>query len=59
MSTLGSIYALKRRKWGLVLAGSIAEAIIVWPIGIVAIVMTILLRGDFTVEGRLKIDTST
>jgi hypothetical protein len=59
LSVLGGIYALKRKKWGLVLAGAIAGIFLFWPISVAAIVMTILSKDEFTVASRLENDEST
>jgi hypothetical protein len=46
VAIIGGIYALKRRTWGLALAGSICS-LIVWFLGIPAIVFTALGKSHF------------
>jgi hypothetical protein len=43
----GGFYALKRRIWGLALAGSLCSLIFVFPLGIPAIVFTAMGKGEF------------
>ena len=45
---VGGAYALKRRLWGLALAGAIASAMIFLPFGVVAVIFTALGRTEFT-----------
>ena len=47
VAIVGSIYALKRRKWGLALAGSICSLFCVWFLGIPAIIFAIMGKGEF------------
>ena len=47
VAIVGGIYALKRRTWGLGLAGSICSLFCFWPLGIPAIVFVILGKGEF------------
>ena len=47
LSIVGGIFTLKRKKWGLAIAGSIAAAIISWLFGIPALVFTIIARDEF------------
>lgn len=44
---LGGIYALGRRRWGVVLAGSIAAILGPMPLGIAALVFTALSKKKF------------
>ena len=46
VAIIGGIYALKRRIWGLALAGSICS-LVVWFLGIPAIVFTALGKSQF------------
>jgi len=41
------IFAIQRRKWGWALAGSIAAAIVPFPLGIVAIILLVLSKNEF------------
>ena len=43
----GGIYALKRKKWGLSLAGSICSLICVFFLGIPAVIFMISVKGEF------------
>ena len=47
LAIVGGVYALKRKTWGLALAGSIAAIFISCPLGIAAIVFTILSKNEF------------
>jgi hypothetical protein len=47
LGIVGGVYALKREKWGLALAGAIAGAISFLPVGIPAIIFVTLARPDF------------
>ncbi|MBN2463116.1 MAG: hypothetical protein JXB43_05895 [Dehalococcoidia bacterium] len=47
LSIIGGIYALQRKKWGLALTGSIAAFFASWPLGIAAIVFTVLSKKEF------------
>ena len=44
---LGGIYALKRKKWGLVLAGSIVAIFGSWILGILSTIFIALSREEF------------
>jgi hypothetical protein len=47
LAIVGGIHALRRKKWGLALAGSIAAFFASWPLGIAAIVFTVLSKNEF------------
>ena len=47
IAIVGGIYALKRRIWGLALAGAICSLLSVWFLGIPAIIFVILGKGGF------------
>ena len=47
ISIIGGIYALKRRLWGLALAGSITSLIGPWLLGILAIIFLIMGKSEF------------
>ena len=47
LAIVGGIYALKRKIWGLALAGSIAALFASWPLGIAAIVFTVMSQKEF------------
>ena len=48
MAIVGGIFALRKRKWGLALAGSIFALFCAWILGIPAIAFTILGKGHFS-----------
>ena len=47
LSTVGGIYALLRRNWGLALAGSIAAVLPFSLLGVAALILTALCRDEF------------
>jgi hypothetical protein len=47
LAIVGGVYALRRKLWGLALAGSIAAFFPSWILGIAAIVFTILSKKEF------------
>ncbi len=47
VAIIGGIYALKRRIWGLALAGSICAFFCVWFLGIPAIIFVAIGKGEF------------
>ena len=47
LAIVGGIYALRRKIWGLALAGSIAAFFASWPLGVAAIVFTIISKNEF------------
>ena len=47
LAIIGGIFAIKRSKWRLALAGSIAAAINPTPLGIAAIVLVVLSKKEF------------
>jgi hypothetical protein len=49
VAVVGGVYALKRRVWGLALAGSICALLTMWawPLGVAAIVFIALSRNEF------------
>ena len=48
----GGIAAFGRRRWGLAVAGSIAAVFGFFPVGIAAVVFTILAEPEFRSSGR-------
>lgn len=48
VAIIGGVYALKRRTWGLALAGSIGAFFCVWFLGIPAIIFVILGKREFS-----------
>jgi VIT1/CCC1 family predicted Fe2+/Mn2+ transporter len=47
LGLLGGISALRRKTWGLALAGSIASIFPCFPLGIAAVILTALSRDEF------------
>ena len=47
LAIVGGTFALRRRKWGLALTGSITAFFASWPLGIAAIVFTIISKKEF------------
>jgi hypothetical protein len=47
LAIVGGTYALRRKKWGVALAGSIAALFASWPLGIAAIVFTAQSKNEF------------
>ncbi len=47
LAIVGGVYALKRRIWGLALAGSIAAIFGSFPLGIAGLVLTVLSKTEF------------
>ncbi|MGA7678366.1 MAG: hypothetical protein WCA51_08375 [Dehalococcoidia bacterium] len=47
LAIVGGIYALRRKAWGLALAGSIAAFFPSWILGLTAIVLTALSKNEF------------
>jgi hypothetical protein len=49
LGIVGGIYSLRRKLWGLALAGAIAGIITFWPTGIAAIILVSLGRDEFII----------
>jgi hypothetical protein len=47
LAIVGGVYALKRKIWGLALAGSIAAIFGSFPLGIAGLVLTVLSKKEF------------
>ena len=47
LAILGGIYALKRKVWGLALAGSIAAIFGSFPLGVASLVLILLSKNEF------------
>jgi hypothetical protein len=52
LAIIGGIAAFNRRRWGLALAGSIAAVFGFFPVGIAAVVFTILAEHEFRTEAE-------
>ena len=50
LALAGGIFALQKKSWGLVLAGSIASLLIFFVLGIIAIVFTVQSKDEFEEE---------
>jgi hypothetical protein len=53
LAIVGGVYAIKKKRWGLALAGAIASDIVFTPCGIPAIIFVCLGKEEFTTGGRL------
>ena len=47
LAIVGGVYALRRKIWGLALAGSTAALLTSWPWGIAAVVFTVTSKNEF------------
>ena len=47
LALIGGIYCVRRRLWGLALAGAIAATLSFFPVGVIAVVFTALARPEF------------
>ena len=47
LAIAGGVFALKRRRWGLALAGAIAATLTFFPCGIAAIILVSLAQPEF------------
>ena len=47
IAIVGGVYALKRSKWGLALAGSICSLFCVWILAVLAIIFVAMGRDEF------------
>lgn len=56
ISIIGGIYALKRQKWGLALAGSICALFPGWILGILAIIFVVMGRDEFEQSTDISAD---
>jgi len=51
LAIVGGVYALKKKHWGLALAGAIASDIVFSPCGIPALIFVCLGKDEFTTGG--------
>ncbi len=49
LAIVGGIFALKRKRWGLALAGAIAGSITFYPSGIIAVIFVCLGQNEFQI----------
>jgi len=47
LALVGGIYALRKKLWGLALAGSIGGLLTCFPVGIVAVIFTAMAKPEF------------
>jgi hypothetical protein len=47
MALIGGIFAVRRKVWGLALAGAIASVMTFFPVGVVAVVFTSMAKPEF------------
>jgi len=47
LAIFGGIYSIKRRAWGLALAGSICGTLLTWFLGVPAIILTMVSKREF------------
>jgi len=50
LGIVGGVFALKRKRWGLALAGAIAGSMTCFPCGIPAIIFTSLGKSEFSAQ---------
>ena len=55
MSIIGGVFALKKKRWGIALAGSICSVIAFIPSGVAALVFFILGKDDFQQTDSINI----
>jgi len=51
LAIVGGVYAIKKKRWGLALAGAIAGSVTFFPCGIPAIIFVCLGKDEFTTGG--------
>jgi hypothetical protein len=51
IAIIGGIAALNRRRWGLAVAGSIAAIFGFFPLGVLAVIFTVLAEPEFRLAG--------
>ncbi|MFC1910173.1 hypothetical protein ACFLXC_02620 [Chloroflexota bacterium] len=49
LTIIGAIYSIKKRKWVLVLTGAIISAILAWPVGVPALILTVYARKAYRI----------
>jgi hypothetical protein len=54
LAITGGIFALKKKSWGLALAGSIAGVLTFMPCGIVAVIFTVMSKPEFNTAPGLQ-----
>ena len=58
VAIVGGIAAINRRRWGLAVAGSIAAVFGFFPIGVGAIIFTILAEPEFRASRQLSVTSA-
>jgi hypothetical protein len=59
LAVLGGVCALRRGRWGWVLAGAIAAAFAFPPLGFPAVVLAILAEKELRAAGRMPLSSQT
>ena len=54
VAVIGGIAAINRRRWGLAVAGSIAAIFGFFPVGVAAVIFTILAESEFRAARELS-----
>ncbi len=59
LALVGGIYALRKKLWGLALAGAIGGIITFFPIGIVAVIFTAMAKPEFDSPALVPVSSFT
>jgi hypothetical protein len=59
LSIVGGIMAVKRKNWGLALAGAIAASVAFYPVGIAAVIFVSMSQPEFVTPNASVSDPST
>ena len=51
LAIVGGVFALKRKRWGLALAGAVAGTVTFFPLGIAAIIFVSMAQPEFSASG--------
>lgn len=57
VAIVGGISAVNRKRWGLALAGSIAAIFGFFPVGIAAVVFTVLAESEFRAARQITVES--
>ena len=52
LAIVGGVFGIRKRLWGLALAGSIASFLTFWPCGIPAVIFTTLGKSEFNTQAQ-------
>jgi hypothetical protein len=47
LALIGGIFSIRKKVWGLALAGAIAAVMVLFPVGVVAVVFTAMAKAEF------------